>query len=244
MIVRDIRMIDDRPVRFVMVPTVEDTFTFPTSVVLADRPSVSRHVAAVALGVFVALGSIGWLGNQLVSKHVAAWTPLAAFACAMALFVLCVVNWKFGSWWMYPVALALTLPVLIRVAPTPAVVAVVGLAGLGYATWRGDRARSRRWARTAPLLESHVRTDAVVTDLARDAGSGSSPTNRVEVTVAATGGSGLTWTFTTISQSPAGGFHPKVGDPMVVWYAPGDVAAAAVCAAQPLVNIASNRPVR
>lgn len=226
--------VDDRPVRFVLVDTVEETAELPRGVVLADRPTGARTTLGVVLGGAVALCVIGSVGSDALRERVDAWGGGAALASVALGLVLCVVNWKRGSWLLYPVALVLGLPALLVLgAPTSGVVAaVVVLGGGGVAARLGDRARDRRWARLSRLLTSHRREIGHVTELHSESVPNAA---RVKYTVSVEAPSlpGRGWAFTEMSSAQ---FAPRVGDPVTVWYDPADPEVAVVVAASAQVG--------
>ncbi|NNH06103.1 DUF3592 domain-containing protein [Cellulomonas fimi] len=226
--------VDDRPVRFVLVDTVEETAELPRQVVLADRPTGARTTLAVVLGLAVALCVIGSFGADAVRERVDAWGGGAALASVVVGLVLCVVNWRRGSWLLYPVALVIGLPALLVLgAPTVGVVAAVVVLGGGAVAARlGDRARDRRWARLSHLLTSSRREIAHVTALHSESVPNAARV-RYTVSVEAPSLPGHGWAFTELSSAR---FDPRVGDPVTVWYDPSDPAVAVVVAASAQVG--------
>ncbi|WP_203757417.1 hypothetical protein [Cellulomonas chitinilytica] len=227
------RYVDDRPVRFVLVDTVEESLQFPAGVVLADRPSASRRVLGALLALPVAACVVGSFGADAVGDRVDAWGGGAALASVLVGLVLLAVNWRRGDWLLYPVALVVALPALVALGAGPVGIAVatIALAGGGVAAWRGDRARDRRWARLSALLTRRERADATVAGVATEPVPNAARL-RCTVTVTADAVPGVVWAFVELSSAT---FRPQAGQPMSVWYDPADPAVAVVSAAAPSV---------
>ncbi|WP_034608781.1 hypothetical protein [Cellulomonas sp. URHD0024] len=226
------RYVDDRPLRFGLVPTVQEATVFPAALVRSDAPRAARHVVAGLLGLVVGALALIAFGYSGLSDHIG-WVYAQPVAVALAL-VVAVVNWKYGAWTMYAVALVMALPALLAVGadPGPMLLGLAILVGGLVPTWRGDQARQRRWARTSALMDGAVLTAAQVVRVDREDLAGVAESS-LWVTIASVDRPGLTWTVGRISGPD---FQPRTGDPMSVWYAADDPEIAVVVAAEPLVR--------
>jgi hypothetical protein len=221
------------PVVLTVVPTSAEAAVFPAdAVALVGRPPGGAALA-VLLGVVVGLGLTGTAAAaQAADRWGLPAGGLAIGGLAVA-GVAAAIAYRRAEPWAWFVAAATTLTAAVSLgAVVGAVVWALVEVGLGLLAVRGDRARAARWPALRRLLAEHAPVPGTVTGLVTQSRAGVMAVD-AWITVTSPAVPGAAWRTHVLAGAE---WNPREGDPVTVWYCPGEPAAAAVVVAQDQVH--------
>jgi hypothetical protein len=229
----DVLSTNREPVVLTVVATSSEADVFPAAAVAGVGRPPGGAALAVPLGLVVGLGLTGTAAAAQAADRWGLPPGVLAIGGLAVAGVAAAVSYRRAEPWAWFVAAATTLAAAVALGSVAGgVVWALVEVGVGLLAVRGDRVRAARWPALRRLLAEHVPVPGTVTGLVKQSRAAVMAVD-VWITVTSPAVPGAAWRTHVVTGTE---WNAREGDPVTVWYCPGEPAAAAIVVAQDQVH--------